>query len=183
MWKKDNEATPSSPATPGAAPRYEPEPAAPATPAARSETAGRAVIGASIRLNGELVGGEDLLVEGRVEGSIELAQHALTVGAKGRIAGSAHARAIHVEGEVDGNLAADEQLILRKSARVKGDLVAPRVVIEDGARFKGSIDMESKRPAAVAPTAPAPATLPTTGSGPRPLPTDDAKRGGDFKVG
>jgi len=174
MWKKENEATPSAPPTSPAA-RYEPDP----MPSTRSETAGRAVIGASIRLTGELVGGEDLLVEGRIEGTIELSQHALTVGAKGRIAGSAHARAIHVDGEVDGNLAADEMLVLRKSARVKGDLVSPRVVIEDGARFKGSIDMESKKgPAA------SPAPSPATASGPRPLVvTDEVKRPTDVKAG
>jgi cytoskeletal protein CcmA (bactofilin family) len=177
MWKKDNEPTPTpSPNSPTpAAPRYEPE----AAPTPRSETSGRAVIGASIRIQGELAGGEDLLIEGRIEGTIELAQHALTVGAKGRIAGSAHARAIHVEGEVDGNLTADEALVLRKSARVKGDLSSPRVVIEDGARFKGSIDMETKRGA----TASLPASGPLTASGPRPLPAEDVKRPTDVKAG
>ncbi len=175
MWKKENEATPSAPPTSPATARYEADP----MPATRSETAGRAVIGASIRLTGELVGGEDLLVEGRIDGTIELSQHALTVGAKGRIAGSAHARAIHVDGEVDGNLAADETLVLRKTARVKGDLVSPRVVIEDGARFKGSIDMESRKvPAAN------PAPSPATASGPRPLVvTDEPKRPTDVKAG
>ncbi len=174
MWKKENEPTPSptSPTAPAA--RYDAE----AAPAPRSETAGRAVIGASIRLNGELAGGEDLLVEGRIEGSVELAQNALTVGGKGRIAGSAHARAIHVEGEVEGNLTADEVLVLRKSARVRGDLVSPRVVIEDGARFKGSIDMEAKQRGAN----PAQSS-PTTASGPRPVPTEEPKRPTDVKVG
>jgi len=171
MWKKDNEAPPSTPPMSPVS-RHEPE----APPSSRSETAGRAVIGASIRLTGELAGGEDLLVEGRIDGSIELAQHALTVGAKGRIAGSAHARAIHVEGEVEGNLAADELLVLRKSARVQGDLVAPRVVIEDGARFKGSIDMESKRIAAAPPP-------PASASGPRPIPTSETPRPSDVKAG
>ena len=175
MWKKENEPMPNPTSPTPPAPRYDAE----AAPAPRSETAGRAVVGASIRLNGELSGGEDLLVEGRIEGSVELAQNALTVGAKGRIAGSAHARAIHVEGEVEGNLTADEVLVLRKSARVRGDLASPRVVIEDGARFKGSIDMETKRGAAAGPAA----SSPTTASGPRPLPSEDAKRPTDVKVG
>jgi cytoskeletal protein CcmA (bactofilin family) len=159
MWKRENESVPTntpSPA-PSPSPRHEPEAAPP--PAARSSesTGGRAVIGASIHLQGELTGGEDLLVEGRVEGKISLAQNALTVGAKGRVAATVQARAIHVEGEVEGNLLAEELIVLKKSSRVKGDLVAPRVVIEDGARFKGSIDMESKRPAASGPRPVSPA--------------------------
>ena len=161
MWKRDNEPTPAP--TPAAAPavrteraerveRTEPEP-----PAYRpAESSSRAVIGASLDLQGELSGEEDLLIEGRVQGRIQLPQHAVTIGAKGRVSAGVHARLITIEGEVDGNLVAEEMLVLKKSARVRGDLVAPRVVIEDGARFKGTIDME-------------PAAKPAQGAGPRPL--------------
>lgn len=129
------------------------------------------MIGPSIQIKGELSGGEDLLIEGRIEGKVALAQHAVTVGAKGRLAADIHARAVHVEGEVEGNIAAEELIVLKKSARVRGDLVAPRVVIEDGARFKGSVDMETKRPAAA----------PTT---PRPVAAEEVKRPADAaKVG
>jgi cytoskeletal protein CcmA (bactofilin family) len=108
------------------------------------------VIGASIVVRGEISGEEDLLVEGRVEGKIDLRQNAVTVGAKGQLVAEVHARLLLIDGEVEGNLTAEEQVVLRKSGRVKGDIVSPRVTIEDGARFKGSIDMEPKtaRPAA-----------------------------------
>lgn len=148
MWKRDNETAPAGSApSPAPAFRNDPEP----PPARSGEAGGRAVIGPSIQVKGELTGSEDLLIEGRVEGKIGLAQNALTVGTKGRVTASVHARAIHVEGEVEGDLTAEELILLRKSARVRGDLTAPRVVIEDGARFKGAIDMEAKKGAAATP--------------------------------
>lgn len=157
MWKRDNDAAVLPPVTspPTAAPassaRAEPEPA----PYRAVESSGsRAVIGPSIDLTGNLVGSEDLYVEGRIQGKVDLAQNALTVGPKGRVSAEVHARVVHVEGEVDGNLRGEELIVLRKSARVRGDLTAPRVVIEDGARFKGTIDMEPKKPANVSPAGP-----------------------------
>lgn len=158
MWKRDNDATvpPSTtsptPAAPPSTARAEPESAPHRAPEPAS--GGRAVIGPSIDLTGNLVGSEDLYVEGRIQGKIDLAQNALTVGPKGRVSAEVHARVVHVEGEVDGNLRGEEVIVLRKSARVRGDLTAPRVVIEDGARFKGTIDMEPKKPAAVSPAGP-----------------------------
>lgn len=162
MWKRENEpqsATPSTtPVTPPSAPPRREVEAAPAPPPSRvSEPAGRAQIGVGTIVRGEITGEEDLLIEGRVEGRIDLRQNAVTVGAKGRLAAEIIARAILVDGEVDGNLTAEEQIVVRKSGRVKGDLCAPRVTIEDGARFKGGIDMEPKRPA--------------SSSAPRPLPS------------
>lgn len=164
MWKRENE--PAPPPTPAAAPpaaartdrpdradRSEPEP-----PAHRpAESGARAVIGPSLDLQGELSGNEDLLIEGRVQGRIQLPQNAVTIGVKGRVSAQVLARLILIEGEVDGNLVAEELIMLKKSARVRGDLVAPRVVIEDGARFKGTIDMEPAKPSQAA--------------GPRPLQT------------
>lgn len=107
------------------------------------------MIGPSIVVRGEISGEEDLLVEGRVEGRIDLRQNAVTIGAKGQLAAEVIARVVLIDGEVDGNLTAEEQIVLRKSGRVRGDLCAPRVTIEDGARFKGSIDMEPKAARAV----------------------------------
>jgi cytoskeletal protein CcmA (bactofilin family) len=153
MWKRENEpaAPAAAPTPPPAAPRRErePEPAVAAT-ARVAESGGRAVIGASIVVRGEISGEEDLLVEGRVEGKIDLRGNAVTVGAKGQVVAEVHARLLLIDGEVEGNLTAEEQIVLRKSGRVKGDMTSPRVTIEDGARFKGSIDMEPKsvRPAA-----------------------------------
>ena len=90
-----------------------------------------------------------------MQGRIQLPQNAVTIGAKGRVSAQVLARLISIEGEVDGNLVAEELIMLKKSARVRGDLVAPRVVIEDGARFKGTIDMEPAKPSQAAGPRPA----------------------------
>lgn len=159
MWKRENEGLPTSPGQAPAPPPNRREAEPPAAPPRTSEgSTGRAVIGAATTVRGEISGEEDLLVEGKVEGKIELPQNAVTVGAKGRVAAEIHARAILVDGEVEGNLDAEEQIVIRRSGRVRGDAVSPRVTIEDGARFKGSIDMDPKRAAAATP-APKPANV------------------------
>jgi len=119
-----------------------PQPSAPRSQPALARE--RALIGPSIEIKGNLSGGEDLLVEGRVEGKIELAQHSVTIGAGGRIKADIHGRSIVIMGHVEGNLYGSEQIILRQSCTVRGNLVAPRVSLEDGSDFKGSIDMTSK---------------------------------------
>jgi len=101
----------------------------------------QATIGRSIRIRGEVSGDEDLLIQGHVDGTVNLKQHALTIGSEGEVKADVTARLITVEGRVEGDLTADEQLILRGSAQVDGDLTAPRVVLEDGASFRGGIDM------------------------------------------
>jgi cytoskeletal protein CcmA (bactofilin family) len=166
MWKRENETSPTPPSAPAAVPapaatqRRDPEPAAAPPPRGSEASTGRALVGPATVVRGELAGEEDLMVEGRVEGKILLPQNAVTVGAKGRVAAEVHARAILIDGEVEGNLVAEEQIVIRRSGRVRGDLVAPRVTIEDGARFKGSIDMEPKRAATpVAAPAPRPANV------------------------
>ena len=120
-------------------------------PAARvKETA---TIGPSIRIRGDLAGDEDLVVQGQVEGTITLEQNLVTVGKDGKVNATVNARVITVEGEVEGDLNGEEQVTLKKSATVRGNIVSPRVSLEDGARFKGAIDMEgqaSKKPASPA---------------------------------
>jgi cytoskeletal protein CcmA (bactofilin family) len=106
-----------------------------------------ASIGKSIVINGELSGSEDLTVEGRVDGKIELRNHVLTVGANGRITAQVAAKAIVVLGHVKGNLSATEKVDIRESGSVEGDIVAPRVAIADGSHFRGSIDMQRTEPA------------------------------------
>ena len=136
MWKKD-EVEPQTHAAPGLqdrAPR--PEPRRPS--GALSE---RATIGRSITIKGEVSGDEDLLIQGRVDGSVNLKQHAVTVGADGWVKANITARLVTVEGEVEGDLKAGEQVVLRSTAQVLGDLTAPRVVLEDGATFRGLVDM------------------------------------------
>ncbi len=136
MWKKDDEATQAPEAHAEAALRRD-RPAAPATAPAGQ----RATIGRSITIHGEVSGDEDLMIQGRVEGSVDLKQHSVTVGPDGEVKASIVARVVTVEGRVEGNLSADEQVVLRSSASVHGDISAPRLVLEDGARFRGGVDM------------------------------------------
>jgi len=107
-----------------------------------------ASIGKSIVINGELSGSEDLTIEGRVDGRIELRDHVLTIGANGRITAQVAAKSIIVLGHVTGNLAASEKVDIRESGSVEGDIVAPRVAIADGSHFRGSIDMQRREPPA-----------------------------------
>lgn len=103
-----------------------------------------ASIGKSIVINGELSGSEDLTIEGRVDGKIELRDHVLTVGSNGRIKAQVSAKSIVVLGHVTGNLAATDKVDIKETGSVEGDIVAPRVAIADGSHFKGSIDMQKK---------------------------------------
>ena len=103
-----------------------------------------ASIGKSIVINGELSGSEDLTIEGRVDGKIELRDHVLTVGPNGRIKAQVSAKAVVVLGQVTGNLTATEKVDIKENGSVEGDIVAPRVAIADGSHFRGSIDMQKK---------------------------------------
>jgi cytoskeletal protein CcmA (bactofilin family) len=102
------------------------------------------VIGSTVFIKGDLAGEEDLLIEGRLEGKIESRRHSITIGKNGRIKGDIYGKVITVEGTVEGNLFGEEQLIVRQSGNVRGNIVAPRVALEDGSNFKGSIDMSPK---------------------------------------
>jgi len=104
----------------------------------------KAVVGPSINIKGELTGEEDLMIQGRVEGRIELKKNNVTVGKKGSVLADIYGKIISVEGEVEGDLFGEEKIIVRKSGKVHGNMTAPRVNLEDGATFKGAIDMESK---------------------------------------
>jgi cytoskeletal protein CcmA (bactofilin family) len=103
-------------------------------------------IGKSIVIKGEVSGSEDLTIEGQVEGKIELRDHILSVGSSGRVQAHIVAKAIVVHGEVTGNLTAAEKVEIRENGSVEGDIVAPRVAIADGAKFRGSIDMRRDEP-------------------------------------
>jgi len=141
VWKKPDD----NPTHPEPAPAP-PRPAAPPAEVRRAERA-TAVIGPSIFIKGDLSGDEDLVIEGRVEGKIDLKQHNVTIGKNGRVRADVFGNTVVVEGEVDGNLFAQQQAILRQSGAVRGNITAPRVMLEDGSRFRGSIDMESKEAA------------------------------------
>lgn len=128
------------PATSTSLPHTTTQPAG-AEPLRRGE---RATIGPSIFIKGDLTGDEDLVIEGRVEGKVDLKQNNVTIGRDGRVKADVYGQVVTVEGEVDGNVFAREQAVLRQAGAIRGNITAPRVVLEDGSRFKGSIDMEAK---------------------------------------
>ena len=107
-------------------------------------------IGASIQIKGELQGDEDLTIDGRIEGKIDLRDHNLTIGPNGKIKADLYARTIVVAGEVAGNAFAAERVEIAPSGRLIGDITSPRITIADGAHFKGSVDMERSAAAASA---------------------------------
>jgi len=139
MWKK-SEPEESRP-QPATAPVSQPA-AAPETPA--HQIRNQAVIGSTISIKGDLVGEENLSIEGRLEGKIESRHHSVTIGKSGWIKGDIYGKVITVGGTVEGNLYGEEQLIVRQSGTIRGNIVSPRVVLEDGSNFKGSIDMSPK---------------------------------------
>ena len=138
MWKKDSP-EPSNPSLdpiqPGAVPRN------PIQRDAVERLKERAVIGTAIVIHGEVSGAQDLLVNGRIEGKLSLANQSLTVGREGRVKADMFARLISIEGYVEGTIQGEEKIVLRGTGSVRGNLIAPQVVLEEGCRFKGSIDM------------------------------------------
>jgi cytoskeletal protein CcmA (bactofilin family) len=158
MWKKSEPEEPHLQPAPAPMPQPAAAPKAPAHQARDQQ----ALIGATISIKGDLTGEEDLLIEGRLEGKIETRRHSVTVGKNGRIKGDIYARIITVEGTVEGNLYGEEQLIVRQSGTVRGNIVASRVALEDGSNFKGSIDMSPKEKAAAAPASDKPVIVKAT---------------------
>ena len=114
---------------------------------------GIAGIGKSIVVKGELSGNEDLRVEGRIEGKIDLNQNVLTVGESGKVKAQIVAKSVVVVGEVLGNVTAIEKVSIQEKGVVDGDISSPRVAIAEGAHFRGSTDMrraDSAKPEAAA---------------------------------
>jgi cytoskeletal protein CcmA (bactofilin family) len=99
-------------------------------------------IGKSVVIKGELSGSEDLIIEGQVEGKIELRENVLTIGPNGKIKAQIFAKAVIVQGEVVGNVSATEKVDIRDNGSLDGDIASPRVAIAEGAHFRGSIDMQ-----------------------------------------
>ena len=145
MWKsRDDKPLPITPSQPA----FTPPAAAPTvtvkeTPARPSDPfrADVAHIGKSVLIKGELSGSEDLYLDGEVEGRIELREHSLVIGPNGRIRANIAAREVVLHGRVEGNIQAAERVELKKSSTLMGDLSTQRIVIEDGAFFKGAIDI------------------------------------------
>src|ERR1700682_574164 len=103
---------------------------------------GLAQIGKSVIIKGELSGSEDLYVDGQVEGSIELAGNRLIIGPHGQVRANVNAKGVIVQGKLDGNIRASERTELTKSAIAVGDIITQRVAIEEGAYFKGKVDIQ-----------------------------------------
>jgi cytoskeletal protein CcmA (bactofilin family) len=108
-------------------------------PAAPRQTA---MIGPSITITGDVSGSENLLIEGTVEGEIRIPAHEVTVGSAGQVSANVHASTVRIEGNVRGDISGEEKVIIARQGNVRGNIVAPRVTLEDGAIFKGSIDMD-----------------------------------------
>src|SRR5882672_2525829 len=121
----------------------------------KMETSKVASIGKSLHVKGELSGNEDLAIEGKVEGKIALAGYNVTIGETGRVAAELHAKSVVIAGLVHGNVVAGDKVEVAATGTMMGDIRAPRVVLVDGCRFKGSIDMDAKSGAGTSVAAPA----------------------------
>jgi cytoskeletal protein CcmA (bactofilin family) len=120
--------------------RMEPEPA----------RGGSATIGKAVKIVGQIFSREDLYVDGDVEGTLEAMDHKLTIGPNGKVHAGVKAREVVALGSIQGNVEASERIEIRKDAKLVGDIKTARIVIEDGAYFKGSIDIVKSEPKASA---------------------------------
>lgn len=111
---------------------------------AASSGRGGAVIGRSIQISGDLRGNEDLRIEGDVSGTVELKNSHLVIGKEGKVRADVYAKSIAVDGTIEGDLYAAERVTIHVNAQVRGNITSPRVGIEEGARFKGSIEMDQE---------------------------------------
>lgn len=136
-WKRSDADTPEPTS-------YSPRPPSEASSPSLSRRE-RAVIGPSISIQGDLSGEEDLTILGKVKGKVDVKANSVTIGETGHVKADVYGKMIIVEGQVEGNLYGGDQIVLRSSGNVQGNLTAPRVALEDGAQFKGAIDMEPKR--------------------------------------
>ena len=122
---------------------------APQKPQVRADggasASGTTLVGPNITLEGTITGSEPMMIEGTIRGRINLASD-LRVGTKARIEATVHARNVTIEGRITGDISADDRLELVATANVEGNLKAPKIVVAEGARFRGNVDMGSQRP-------------------------------------
>jgi cytoskeletal protein CcmA (bactofilin family) len=166
MWGKEEKSMP--PAREVSPPAHTPPPPAERPVEASrdlSSRGGMATVGKSLVIKGQITGGEDLYIDGEVEGTVELKDHSITVGPNGRVNANLHGKDIVVLGRIRGNVRAVDRLEIRKTGSLTGDIVTARVVIEDGAYFKGSIDIQKPGAKSEAPVAAASAAA-ASGPGP-----------------
>ena len=149
MFDKRKDQTRPAQASPAAGGRPASEP--PPTATQQSSTAGPAIIGAGLLVNGELSGDEDVTVSGRFQGKISLPKNSLLVSKGGHVEADVSASAVQIEGRVAGDIHCADKVVITATGQMEGTIVAPRVILVDGGKFKGSIDMdppaETKKPA------------------------------------
>ena len=148
MWKPNQTGSGIGPQTPEpqrpnvpAAPSFEATPRPAPAPAAPSSSGEQATIGKSLVIKGEVTGSESLYIDGKVEGSISLPGNRVTVGRNGQVSANISAREVVVLGKVRGNVTASDRVDIRSEGSLTGDVAAQRISIEDGAFFKGGIDI------------------------------------------
>jgi len=132
--RKDNTESKNPPAAQG----QERPVSATAAAAAMGKTA---LIGTGIHVNGDITGTENLVIEGKVEGKIELLSNQVVIGQTGKVAADIVAKSVKIDGSLQGDVDGKERVVISKSGRVRGNITAPRVMLEEGAIFKGSIDI------------------------------------------
>ncbi len=147
-------------------------PASAAKPAAPDAARGVAAIGKSVIIKGQILSREDLYLDGEMEGTVEVPEHRLTIGPHAKLQAGIRAREVVVLGSVNGNVEAHEKIDIRKDAKLTGDIKTGGIIIEDGAYFKGSIDIV--RPSAEAKQAPRPAQQPAAQPQPQAAPPANA---------
>jgi cytoskeletal protein CcmA (bactofilin family) len=131
---------------------------------------GAATIGKAVKVVGQIFSREDLYVDGDVEGTIEALENKLTVGPNGTVQAAVKAREVVALGTIKGNVDATDKIEIRKDAKLSGDIRTARIIIEDGAYFKGSIDIVKPEPAKASPRAQsAPAAPPPAPPAPAPV--------------
>jgi cytoskeletal protein CcmA (bactofilin family) len=171
MWNKKEEPPaprPASapPATVTAPPEIKKEPTpVSSTPFRTPESDSRnaATIGKAVRIVGKIFTKEDLYVDGDVEGTIEAQENKVTIGPNGRVQASINARDVIILGQVQGDVETSDKVDIRKDAKLVGNIITARISIEDGALFKGSIDIKKAEPKSATPTpSPSIATPPVT---------------------
>jgi len=161
MWNKRREEEPArpfiptGPSAPAVAPSFA-EPKKEATTMSNLPTGrepesrgGSATIGKAVKIIGQIHSKEDLFVDGDVEGTVEAPDHKLTIGPNGTVHATVKAREVVALGSIQGNVEATERIEIKKDAKLIGDIRTARIVIEDGAYFKGSIDIVKPEPAKV----------------------------------
>ena len=110
-----------------------------------------AMIGSSIHIKGDVSGEESLVIQGHVEGTVNLKQNNLIIGQEGQVNATIHAQTVTIEGTLKGDVFGAERVIVKKTGNIHGNISAPQVSMEEGAKFKGSIDMDYKAPASPVP--------------------------------